>query len=137
MPEETKETPKDAKVLEMPKTEPEKPTVPVKKEPPKTEVILDVADGSSIQIAHLTLQNQVAQVHKASMEVQVHEANASAAKERVQKAQMLMQEAQRLLAEKLEKFGIPDGWNWERLPDGGYRFMKPKPQAPGMPMPRP
>jgi hypothetical protein len=132
--EKPPEKPEEKPEEEPPEKPPEKP----KKKPP-TEIDLDAAAGSSIQIAFMSYQNQVAQIEKTSLEVQSLEAKIETGKERLQKQQMILEQARQQLQETLAEHGIPDGWNWKRAPDGSYKFTRPQPKTPAAPplqMPR-
>jgi len=108
----------------------------VPKVKPVTEIALDAAQGSSIQIAFLAYQNQLAQVEKTALEVQVHEGNVRAAQDRLKAQHGVLQQSQSQLTALLAKHSIPDGWRWNRAENGTYKFSAPMEPGPSMLPPR-
>lgn len=123
----------DAPVAPVEPVAPVSEAPPVPKVKPVTEINLDAAQGSAIQIAFLAYQNQLAQVEKTALEVQVHEGNVRAAQDRLKMHHGVVQQSQSQLTMLLAKHSIPDGWRWDRAENGTYKFSAPKGPGPGMP----
>jgi hypothetical protein len=136
MAEEGTETAQQGEETEVPEEKKaEAPAAPAKEEksPLPKEVRLGAADGSEVHLAQLGLLNLNSGVKQLQLELANAEARVQHLREKLSwEANKLAKERDGVLA-ILAKHGVPDGWRFNRQPDGVYIFTPPAPGPPGLP----
>jgi len=127
-PEEEK---KAEPVKESPPIEETPPEPPKKKEPPKTTMDLGASEGSEVHVAQLSLLNQNAAVRQIQQEVATLESKLAHLREKLGWEARRLDEERNKVIVVLSKYGVPEGWRFNRREDGTYTFYQPP--APGVP----
>jgi hypothetical protein len=107
-------------------------SAPEKPEPP-TEIILSAADGSEIHVSQLGLLNLNGEVKAIQNEIAKMEGELKHLREKLGWESSKLQRERGNVLGILSKHNIPDGWRFNRLPDGSYRFTAPAPPPPAPP----
>lgn len=98
--------------------------------PPPTELMLDAAAGSEVHLSQLGLLNKVSTIKQIQAEIATAESQIKHMREKLTWENAKLQEERGRVLGILSKHGVPDGWRFNRQPDGGYKFFQPPPPAP-------